>query len=199
MNNYQVYMLIFILSYFGIVLGLRSLILYKSTKVDARKVFYKETATKKSGKLIQLALFLMIVISVNFIWITSNYKYFLPIEFLEQGPLQTIGFILSMLGLIIGFISQLQMKDSWRLGIDRDKSTELVTGGLFSISRNPIYVSLGLSLLGFFMMAPNAISIVFFLLMMYGINEKIKDEEEFLHEQFGDAFIKYKAKVRRWI
>jgi len=192
-------MLIFILSYFGITLGLRSIILYRKTKIDARKVFYKETATKRSGKIIQIALFLMIVIAINFIWISSNYKYFLPIDFLEQGVLQTVGFILSMLGLIMGFVSQLQMKNSWRLGIDRDESTELVIDGLFSISRNPIYLSLVLSLIGFFLIAPNIGSIIFFFLMTYGINEKINDEEEFLMEQFGSDFIKYKTKVRRWI
>jgi len=199
MNIYQIYMLIFILSYFGITLGLRSIILYRKTKIDARKVFYKETATKRSGKIIQIALFLMIVIAINFIWISSNYKYFLPIDFLEQGVLQTVGFILSMLGLIMGFVSQLQMKNSWRLGIDRDESTELVIDGLFSISRNPIYLSLVLSLIGFFLIAPNIGSIIFFFLMTYGINEKINDEEEFLMEQFGSDFIKYKTKVRRWI
>jgi len=192
-------MLIFMLTYFGITLGLRSIILYKNTKINTKKVFERETGNKKSGKIIQVALLLMVIIAVNFMWISSNYKYFLPIEFLEIGWLQSIGFALSMFGLIIGFIAQSQMKHSWRLGVDSQAQIELVTTGMFSKSRNPIYLSLALSLLGFFLIAPNAVSIMFCFIMLYGIHEKIKDEESFLLEKFGSAFEEYKSKVRRWI
>ena len=192
-------MLIFIGSYFGITLGMRSIILYRNTKINTGKVFNKETGKTKSGKLIKVALLLMIIIAVNFIWISSNYKYLLPINSLEIGLIQTIGFILSMIGLILGFIAQLQMKNSWRLGVDKNAEIELVTNGLFSISRNPIYFCLAISFVGFFLIAPNSLSIICIFLMLYGINEKIKDEENFLKEKFGKEFSEYKIKVRKWI
>jgi len=199
MTIYQIYMMIFMATYFGITLGLRSIILYKNTNVNTEKVFKEETGKKKSGKLILLAMFLMIVIAINFIWISQNYKFLIPISILEIGSLQTIGFGLSMLGQILGFIAQLQMKNSRRLGVDKNAEFDLVTTGLFKFSRNPIYLCLAISLLGFFLIAPNIISMICCPLMLYGINEKIKDEEEFLIEKFGTNFINYSTKVRRWI
>ena len=199
MNIYQIYMLIFLATYLGVTLGLRSIILYKQTKINTGKVFMEETGKNKSGKIIQLALLLMIIIAVNFLWITSSYKFLLPISYLEIGLLQTIGFSISMIGQLMGFIAQLQMKNSWRLGVDKNAEIELVTTGFFTISRNPIYLFLGVSFLGFFFIAPNILSMICFSLMIYGINEKIKDEEEFLRDKFGDEFIKYQNKVRRWI
>jgi len=181
MNIYQTYMLIFITTCFGVTLGLRSILLYRKTKINTGKVF------------------LMIVIAINFIWVSQNYKYLLPISSLEFAPLQTIGFVLSMLGQIVGFIAQLQMKNSWRLGVDKNAQIELVTTGLFKISRNPIYLCMAISGIGFFLIAPNFLSVVCCLLMLFGINEKIKDEEEFLIEKFGEEFTKYQTTVRRWI
>ena len=192
-------MLIFIATYFGVTLGLRSLILYRKTNVNTGRVFKEETGKKKSGKIILIAMFLMIVVAINFIWISQNYKYLLPISNLEIGSLQTIGFVLSMLVQVIGFIAQLQMKNAWRLGVDKNAEFDLVTTGLFRFSRNPIYLCLAMSLLGFFLMAPNIVSVICCSLMLYGVNEKIKDEEEFLTEKFGSDFVHYKSKVRRWI
>jgi len=186
-------------TYFGVTLGLRSIILYKNTNVNTGKVFKEETGKKKSGKIILVAMFLMIVVAINFIWISQNYKYLLPISHLENGYLQTIGFILSMSGQILGFIAQLQMKNSWRLGVDKNAEIDLVTTGFFKLSRNPIYLFLAISLLGFFLIAPNILSIICCSLMIYGINEKIKDEEKFLIGKFGNDYINYQTKVRRWI
>ena len=192
-------MLIFLLSYFGITLGLRSIILYRKTKINTGDVFLKGTGKRKAGKLILVAMFLMIVVAINFIWIPGNYKYLLPIGYLEIGLIQTIGFVLSIVGQLMGFIAQLQMKNSWRLGVDNNTDIELVTNGLFSISRNPIYLFLGISFLGFFLIAPNIISIACCSLMMFGVNEKIKDEEQFLSDKFGNLFLEYQKSVRRWI
>lgn len=192
-------MLIFLVSYFGITLGLRSVILYRKTKINTGKVFLKGTGKRKSGRLILIAMFLIIVVATNFIWIMPNYKFLLPIGFLEIGLLQTIGFILSILGQLMGFIAQLQMKNSWRLGVDKNADTKLVTTGLFSLSRNPIYLFLGISFFGFFLIAPNFVSIVCCIFMLFGVNEKTKDEEEFLTDKFGSEFIAYQKSVRRWV
>lgn len=199
MNIFQIYMLLFLATYFGITLGLRSILLYRKTKVNTSKVFIRETGKRKSGRIIIAAMFLLLVVAINFIWIEPNYTYLWPISLLEIDSVQTIGFVLSMLGQIVGFVAQLQMKNSWRLGVDKSAASELVTTGMFSLSRNPIHLCLAISFLGFFLIAPNMVSLLFCCLMAYGVNEKIKDEEIFLEERFGTEFIQYRLNVRKWI
>jgi protein-S-isoprenylcysteine O-methyltransferase Ste14 len=48
-------------------------------------------------------------------------------------------FELGVTGVAITVISQHQMGDSWRIGVDQTEKTKLKTGGLYSQSRNPIY------------------------------------------------------------
>ena len=198
MSTPQIYMIIFIVCYFGITIGLRTLLLYKNTKINATKNFGKKAKTKRAERTIQVAIFLLIIIIANFLFLPNNYKFLMPIRFLEINWLQNLGFILSIGGLVLGFWAQLQMKDSWRLGITENENVNLVTTGLFTISRNPIYLGLGISFFGFFFIAPNVASIIFFCTMWYGVHEKIKDEEEFLTVKFGDEFIEYKRQVRKW-
>ena len=195
----QIYMIIFFAVYFGVIIGIRTFLLYRNTKVDAIKNFGKAPRVKNAERIIQAALLLLIMIGVNYIFISANYQYLLPIHALEIGWLQTTGFTLSMLGLVLTFIGQLQMKDSWRLGIDTEKEVQLVTTGLFSRSRNPIYLGLGIGFIGFFFIAPNLVSIIFIALMFYGVSMKIKDEEAFLLDKFGNQYKLYQSKVNRWL
>lgn len=76
----------------------------------------------------------------------------------------------------------------------------IVAGGPFRFSRNPIYLSMILLHLGvgawtkslwFFVLA--AISVA---LLTWGV---ILREERYLERKFGDEYLSYKARVRRWI
>ena len=91
------------------------------------------------------------------------------------------------------------MRDSWRIGIDRETETELVTTRLFGISRNPIFLGMILSLIGLFFVTPNALTLIFLILGYILIQIQIRLEEEFLIEQHGQAYKEYKQKVRRFI
>lgn len=192
-------MIIYLMSYFGLIIGVRSIILFKQTRINASKGFGKQSKTKRAERIIQAALFLMIIIGLNYTFFEPNYKYFFPIKFLELGWLKTIGFTIGICGILITFIAQLQMKNSWRLGIDEQEKLELITSGLFSITRNPIYLSLGISFIGFFLIAPNIGSIIFLILMFYGIAQKVNDEQEFLAGKFGEEYEKYRSNVNKWI
>lgn len=53
-----------------------------------------------------------------------------------------IGEVMSVIGTII-FISAVQtMSDNWRAGVSKTDKTELVTNGIFQISRNPAFLDL---------------------------------------------------------
>lgn len=61
------------------------------------------------------------------------------------------GLLLVVLGTLGTFVAQIEMRDAWRIGVDPQARTELVTTGLFRWVRNPIFTmmivaSIGLAL-----------------------------------------------------
>ncbi|MFY1046241.1 methyltransferase family protein [Chryseobacterium sp. GP-SGM7] len=102
-----------------------------------------------------------------------------------------------ILSLIWVLIAQFQMKNSWRIGINEELKTELITKGLFNYSRNPIFLGMLISQIGFFFTLPTLISLIFFIISTILIQIQIRMEEEFLLNQHGKDYRRYKAQVRR--
>lgn len=79
-------------------------------------------------------------------------------------------------------------------------ATSLVTGGLYRISRNPMYFGMLLILTGWGIHLGNPVNLavlaVFVLVVTF---VQIKLEERALEKQFGETFRAYRARVRRWI
>jgi protein-S-isoprenylcysteine O-methyltransferase Ste14 len=81
-----------------------------------------------------------------------------------------------------------------------EKSTALITTGVFQISRHPMYLGMILILIGLavFMGTITPLIIIFiFALLMEVVFVRI--EERMLEQQFGSAWITYKNKVRKWL
>jgi protein-S-isoprenylcysteine O-methyltransferase Ste14 len=81
-----------------------------------------------------------------------------------------------------------------------DSSTSLVTSGIYSITRNPMYVGL-LSLLTawcFFIDCAYAL-LLLAVFVIYMNKFQIEPEERALRHLFGDAFDGYVLRVRRWL
>ena len=97
------------------------------------------------------------------------------------------------------FIAQLQMSDSWRIGIDQENETELVSKGLFSISRNPIFFGIIIADLGLFLVIPNAFTLLISVLSIYAVQVQVRLEEVFLAQVHGEEYAQYCKQVRRWI
>lgn len=51
------------------------------------------------------------------------------------------------------------MGASWRIGVDEDEDTTLVTGGRFGLVRNPIFTAMVLTAAGLALMVPNAVAL----------------------------------------
>ena len=81
-----------------------------------------------------------------------------------------------------------------------ERSTTLVTHGLFRFSRNPMYLGLVLILAGSAVfvgtLSPFFVIPVFVIIIQEGY---IKHEEAFLEEIFGEAYRAYRTRVRRWL
>ena len=114
--------------------------------------------------------------------------------------LRIIGLIILALGVVAFIVSVLQMKDNWRAGVQREEKTELVTTGIYCVSRNPaflgfdlMYIGIVITFFNWYLCVATCIVMVLFHLQIVNV------EEDFLIEAFGDEYIKYRKKVCRYL
>jgi protein-S-isoprenylcysteine O-methyltransferase Ste14 len=80
------------------------------------------------------------------------------------------------------------------------QATALVTGGIYRITRNPMYVGLMLVLLAWAVGLGSPVSLAGpVMFIMYMNRFQIGPEEAALAAKFGDEFEAYRSRVRRWI
>lgn len=84
--------------------------------------------------------------------------------------------------------------------IDPTKATALVANGIFRRTRNPMYVGLSITLLGWaaYLASPVAALLVP-LYMAYITRFQIQPEERVLSAKFGAQYVAYQQAVRRWL
>lgn len=81
-----------------------------------------------------------------------------------------------------------------------EKASTLVSSGIYSYSRNPMYLAMLIGLIGFGVKLGSLLSLfVIPFFVMYMNRFQIIPEEEMLSEKFGQEFEAYKSKVRRWL
>jgi protein-S-isoprenylcysteine O-methyltransferase Ste14 len=81
-----------------------------------------------------------------------------------------------------------------------ETATSLVDGGIFSVSRNPMYVGLLLVSIGWAVWLASLTNIaVIVLSVVVMTNLQIKPEEDALRKLFVEKYAEYCRNVRRWI
>jgi protein-S-isoprenylcysteine O-methyltransferase Ste14 len=190
---------IFFIIYFLIVFVIRSFLLWKRTQINPFTFDDTDDAHSFNGKVFKLISLIEFSVVSIFAFKLEWYEYLLPFKYLENDILKTIGWGLLISSLILILIAQTQMMNSWRIGIDRKNKTELIATGLFSISRNPIFLGISAANIGLFLIIPNAFTLVIVSVSILSINIQIRLEETFLFEEFGQNYKSYFNKVNRWI
>ena len=125
------------------------------------------------------------------------YQYLVPISYLMKDVFLIIALILIHLSLLWISVAQYQMSNSWRVGIDENNKTELITKGLFSYSPDPIFLRMVISVAGIFFILPNTLTFFLMLTTYIVIQIQIRLEEEFLEKQHGEQYLIYKKTTKR--
>lgn len=111
-----------------------------------------------------------------------------------------LGAILGVLGVVSFSCAVITMRDSWRAGVSTTDKTELITSGIYQISRNPAFLGFDLVYIGILMMFFNWglwIVSVFAALMFH--LQIVNVEEDFLIATFGDEYLNYRKEVNRYL
>lgn len=195
----QIYLFLFLLVYFFFVFFLRSYLLWKRTGINPLTFSKSDDAHGYNGKVFTFISLLEFVVVFIYAFKNKWYEYLLPFWYLEQSYLKYIGWSLLIISLLLVWVAQSQMANSWRIGIDEKNKTELVTNGLFSISRNPIFLGVMIANVGLFLIIPNAFTLLIISLSTVSINTQIRLEETFLKSSHGQEYQDYQNQVRRWL
>jgi protein-S-isoprenylcysteine O-methyltransferase Ste14 len=123
-----------------------------------------------------------------------------PVGLLDRTPLHLAGTGLAVLGIALTLAAQLRMGTQWRVGVDEQERTELVTTGLFALVRNPVFTAMGLTGLGIALMVPNVIAVVGLAALVAALQLQVRIvEEPYLRRLHGAKYASYEAAVGRFL
>jgi protein-S-isoprenylcysteine O-methyltransferase Ste14 len=116
----------------------------------------------------------------------------------EAAPI-TLATILSLGGVVMVIIAQIQMGAAWRIGFREGDAPVFVSSGLYRFSRNPIF--LGMILLSIGTAIGVGYAWVWLAAALFALSAHISVllEEQHLSKNFGADYAAFKSRVPRWI
>lgn len=179
---------------------MKLIILYKKYKVNGNVLAKgtKEGNIKSIETLVKTSTFLW-----GLLWFLESIfeKYMLAYfpYFLNSLFVRYIGILLLFIGVLIFTIAAFSMRSSWRVGIDKNTKTKLVTYGIYKFSRNPAFVGFNTMFIGLFATFPNILTFIILILNIISIHLLILQEEKHLSLTFGDDYTEYKKNTPRYL
>jgi protein-S-isoprenylcysteine O-methyltransferase Ste14 len=126
--------------------------------------------------------------------------HWLPITGLLPAPFHWLGLIILLPGIIILLQSGASFLKAKTGLLPFSEATKLVTGGLYRFSRNPMYLGMVLFLLGLALFLGSLSALIPVAVFAWIIDRQfIRNEERFLQDIFGEEYLAYRKRVRRWI
>lgn len=122
-----------------------------------------------------------------------------PVAALDLDPIRMAGLVLAVTGVAATLATQLAMGASWRIGVDPDERTTLVTTGPFALARNPIFTAMIATSLGLTAMVPNPVSLAATTVLIASIQLQVRAvEEPYLTRTHGGDYTGYAVRVGRF-
>ena len=195
----SIYILSFLSIYFVVVFVVPSVRVKRKTGINPYVFKNTDSAHDFLGKVSAPITSLIFIVALVNLFYPAGLQYFAPFTWLEISILKYAGFAFIHLALLCIILAQVQMSNSWRVGIDHSARTELKTNGLFSISRNPVFLGMLITLAGIFFILPNAITLLVAVVSTLLFQVQVRLEEEYLRNTHGELYKNYCLKVGRWI
>ncbi len=115
-------------------------------------------------------------------------------------PLIIIGLGLIAFGFLLAFNSIARFIRAKTGVVPFSESTTLITEGFYKYTRNPMYVGMNSFLLGLLIILNNPINFIFLIIFFFIVrNLFVIKEEVQMEETFGEDYLAYKRKARRWL
>jgi protein-S-isoprenylcysteine O-methyltransferase Ste14 len=129
-----------------------------------------------------------------------GFHFLTPILYIVPSPWNLIGLIPIFLGVWINLSADRAFKKAETTVKPFEESKVLIQDDVFRLSRNPMYLGFAAILLGISVLlrslSPYLVVVGFVVLIELIF---IRSEEQMLEEQFGDEWMRYQSKVRKWV
>jgi len=123
-----------------------------------------------------------------------------PLALPAPGLARPLGFLLALGAIILAGLAVREMVSTGTPLDVRKPTRTIVITSVFALSRNPVYLGMVLLCFGIALIAGSTwlllLTFVFAAILHYGV---IAREESYLEGKFGTDYLRYKARVRRWI
>lgn len=121
-------------------------------------------------------------------------------EALDTTVARVAGLAFCAIGITGTFAAQMAMGSSWRIGVDPEERTELVTGGIFNLCRNPIYTFMVIAWIGFALLVPTWVALAAGALLISGIQIQVRlVEEPHMIRTHGESYLAWARRVGRFV
>ena len=124
----------------------------------------------------------------------------LPLRAVIVFPWRLLGVLPLVLGLALNLMADREFRQHETTVRPFERSTAMITSGVYRVGRNPMYLGFVLILLGVAIFlgsfSPFVVILLFAVLMDVGF---IRVEERMMAVEYGEAWLAYKTKVRRWL
>jgi len=115
-------------------------------------------------------------------------------------PWRLLGLVPLVVGVFLNIIADRTFKRYKTTVKPFERSRALITGGVFKLTRNPMYLGMVMILTGIAVLLGSATPWLMVLILCILLHcVFIKPEEQMLEATFGDAYREYRRGVRRWI
>lgn len=123
-----------------------------------------------------------------------------PLSALDGWVARGLGIALAAIGIGATLWAQGTMGNSWRVGVDPDETTGLVTAGPFAAVRNPVYMAMTVAAVGLTLLAPNVVAVGGLVVLVVAIELQVRVvEEPYLIRVHGTTYLDYASRVGRLV
>jgi protein-S-isoprenylcysteine O-methyltransferase Ste14 len=137
---------------------------------------------------------------LTFIFILLAYlaNWLIPLQFSIQW-LRYLGFGIAIIGFLLQFFAIREFMKAKTTVNPHGSVSNIISSGIFRLSRNPIYVGFVLMSIGFPMYSGTYWGLILAPVLIISFNKLvIEHEEAYLEKKFGEPYTSYKSRVRRW-
>lgn len=191
------------------VTGFLAIVLLIILKVVALRRKGISVGARQSKKQIKSYMLYLVFLLLLLLWLAAlvtqafHLKQFLIPAFMTEKLitstiLKATGAGIVLLSVLLMFVTLLHFRQSLRFGMNNNNQGKLVTSGIFSLTRNPFFLSLDFYFVGQAMVFPGILFICMSILTILSIHFFILKEEKFLLRHYQNNYFDYARKVRRY-